>query len=331
MESFESCSYIEHGMVLDHCNRIRSCNNFNPRYGGRPIIYENYYGQKIDWKEFFDIKREQRRKYRENSCPELCKECVNTAYKNWDDEDYIDYLLLTPWVPCNSNCIYCEAPRDKDVLENTKVYKVLPLIKDMIKNNILKKDGTIDFAGGEPTIYREFEALLNEFIKHDFTKIIIHTNAIKKSNAIIKGLKKGVVRVLVSIDAGSKEVHEKVKQVKSYDKVWKHLEEYAKNQPIGADYVKAKYIIVPGLNDTEEEIKLWLEKCKDINIKSVVLNLDFNWIMKNVDNDLKPIYNLMKYTQTKAKGMGMNCELYGQIFQVKCEVEHSREENIAGF
>ena len=331
MESFVSCSYIEHGMVLDHCNRIRSCNNFNPRYGGRPIIYENYYGQKIDWKEFFDIKREQRRKYRENSCPELCKECVNTAYKNWDDEDYIDYLLLTPWVPCNSNCIYCEAPRDKDVLENTKVYKVLPLIKDMIKNNILKKDGTIDFAGGEPTIYREFEALLNEFIKHDFTKIIIHTNAIKKSNAIIKGLKKGVVRVLVSIDAGSKEVHEKVKQVKSYDKVWKHLEEYAKNQPIGADYVKAKYIIVPGLNDTEEEIKLWLEKCKDINIKSVVLNLDFNWIMKNVDNDLKPIYNLMKYTQTKAKEMGMNCELYGQIFQVKCEVEHSREENIAGF
>ena len=85
------------------------------------------------------------------------------------------------------------------------------------------------------------------------------------------------------------------------------------------------------MNDTEEEIKLWLEKCKDINIKSVVLNLDFNWIMKNVDNDLKPIYNLMKYTQTKAKGMGMNCELYGQIFQVKCEVEHSREENIAGF
>ena len=331
MEGFESCSYIEHGMVLDHCNRIRSCNNFNPRYGGRPVIYENYHGEKINWKEFFDIKRELRKKYRENSCPEICKDCVNTSFKNWDDEDYIDYLLLTPWVPCNSNCIYCQAPRDKEVLQNTKVYKVLPLIKDMIKNNILKKNGTIDFAGGEPTIYREFESLLSEFIKHDFTKIIIHTNAIKKSNAIIKGLKKGVVRVLVSIDAGSKEVHEKVKQVKSYNKVWKNLEEYAKKQPLGADYVKAKYIIVPGLNDTEEEIKLWLERCKAINIKSVVLNLDFNWIMKNVDNDLNSIYNLMKYTLATAKKMDMNCELYGQIFQVKCEVEKSREENIAGF
>ena len=70
MEGFESCSYIEHGMVLDHCNRIRSCNNFNPRYGGRPIIYENYHGEKIDWKEFFEIKRELRNKYRNNSCYE---------------------------------------------------------------------------------------------------------------------------------------------------------------------------------------------------------------------------------------------------------------------
>lgn len=331
MEGFESCSYIEHGMVLDHCNRIRFCNNFNPRYGGRPIIYENYHGEKIDWADFFRIKRELRQKYRENSSPEMCRECVNVAYKQWDEEDYIDYLLLTPWVPCNSNCIYCDAPRDQHVLENTKPYKVLPLIKDMIENNILKKDGTIDFAGGEPTIYEEFEDLLQEFIDNDFERIIIHTNAIQRSQSIINGLKKGVARVLVSIDAGTKPVHEKVKQVKSYDSVWKNLKEYAKNQPKDADYVKAKYIIVPGLNDTEKEIKTWLDKCKSIKIKSVVLNLDFRWIMNNVDKDLMPLYNLMQYTIKEAKKRGMNCELYGQIFQVKCEVEHSREENIAGF
>ena len=53
--------------------------------------------------------------------------------------------------------------------------------------------------------------------------------------------------------------------------------------------------------------------------------------MKNVDGDLMPIYNLMKYTQNKAYELGMKCELYGQIFQVKCEVEQKREENIAGF
>lgn len=331
MKEFESCGYIEHGMVLDHCNVIRHCNNFNPRYGGRPVIYENYHGEKIDWKEFFKIKHDLRELFRNNSCPEHCKECVGIAYKKWDDEDYINYLLLTPWVKCNSNCIYCEAPRDKNVLENTKPYKVLPLIKDMIKNNILRKDSAIDFAGGEPTIYPEFESLLKEFIKHNFSKIIIHTNAIKKSPSVIKGLKKGYVRVLVSIDAGSQEIHKKVKQVDSYNDVWKNLTEYAKNQPKNADYVKAKYIIVPGLNDKEEEINLWLEKCKAIGIKSVVLNLDFNWLMDNVDKDLMPVYNLMKYTQKRSSELGLNCELYGQIFQVKCEVEQTREENIAGF
>ncbi len=331
MEKFESCSYIEHGMVLDSCNTIRFCNNFNPRHGGRPIIYENYHGEKINWEEFFNIKSELRKNFRENSCPELCKECVNIAYKEWNNDDYIDYLLLTPWVQCNSNCIYCDAPRDKYVLENTKPYKVLPLIKDMIKNNILKKEGTIDFAGGEPTIYCEFESLLKEFIKNDFRKIIIHTNAIKRSNSIIKGLRKGVIRVLVSIDAGTQETHKKVKQVNSYKDVWKNLKEYAKNQPKDADYVKAKYIIVPGYNDREEEILIWLKKCKEIGIKSVVLNLDFRWIMDNVNNDLIPIYNLMQYTLKTSKEIGLKCELYGQIFQVKCEVEHSREENIAGF
>ena len=39
----------------------------------------------------------------------------------------------------------------------------------------------------------------------------------------------------------------------------------------------------------------------------------------------------MKLAQNKTKELGMRCELYGQIFQVKCEVEHTREENIAGF
>ena len=331
MKEFESCNYIEHGMVLDHCNRIRACNNFNPRFGGRPVIYENYHGEKINWTEFFNIKRELRSEFRNNSCPELCRECVNTEFKAWNDEDYIDYLLLTPWVACNSKCVYCQAPRDKYVLDNTKAYKVLPVIKDMIKNNILKKEGTIDFTGGEPTIYPEFESLLNEFIKNDFKKIIIHTNAIKKSNAVIKGLKKGVVRVLVSVDAGSKEIHERVKQVKSYDAVWKNLREYAKNQNKNAVHVKTKYIVVPNLNDKESEIDIWLEKSKEIGIKNVVLNLDFNWIMENIDHDLTGVYKLMKYTQAKAKDMGLVCELYGQMYQIKCEVEQTREKNIAGF
>ena len=92
MEGFESCSYIEHGMVLDHCNRIRSCNNFNPRHGGRPIIYENYHGEKINWDDFFKRKRELRKQCREGNCPELCIDCVGLATKEWDDEDFNSLL-----------------------------------------------------------------------------------------------------------------------------------------------------------------------------------------------------------------------------------------------
>ena len=53
--------------------------------------------------------------------------------------------------------------------------------------------------------------------------------------------------------------------------------------------------------------------------------------MNNVNADLMPLYNLMNYTIAKAKEYGLRCELYGQIFQVKREIEHTCEENIAGF
>ena len=59
--------------------------------------------------------------------------------------------------------------------------------------------------------------------------------------------------------------------------------------------------------------------------------MDFNWVMDNINNDLMKMYNLMTYTQNKAAEMGLKCELYGQIYQVKCEIEKSRSLNIAGF
>ena len=201
----------------------------------------------------------------------------------------------------------------------------------MVKNNILKKDGLMDFAGGEPTLSPYFEKTLNLFIDKGFVNIVVHTNAIKHSKAIEKGIKKGIVNILVSIDAGSKQVHEKVKGVPSYDKVWKNLKAYAKAQQSPFRQVKAKYIIVPGMNDSKEEIDLWLKKCCEAGIKYVVLNLDFNWLSENINNPDIKLYELMKYTQEKAQDLDIVCELYGQIFQLKSIIENSVEQNHAGF
>ncbi len=331
MEAFQSCKYIEHGLVLDHKNVIRACNIFNPGHEGRPVLYENYCGEKIDWNEFFAKKNALRKYSREGNCPPQCEGCIGFEYKEWDDENYVDYLLMTPWIECNSRCIYCTCHSDIDVKNNTKPYSVLALVKDMIEHNVLKKDGTMDFAGGEPTIYPEFKELLTTFLNNDFTKIVIHTNAILYSEEIARGIKEGKVNILVSIDAGSKEIHEKVKGVNTYDAVWNNMAKYAAFQNEDKVQIKTKFILYPGLNDSEEEIRIWLEKNAEIGIKAVVLDLDFNWICKNYNNISMELYNLIDYTYKEAEKLGLKVELYGSIFKLKTLVENKVDFNKAGF
>lgn len=331
MSKYRSCKWVEHGMVLDYCNVIRSCNNFNPGKGGRPVLYENYQGEKIDWVDFFKKQNVLREQFKTGGCVSECENCIGFEDKEWDSENYINILLLTPWYKCNSNCIYCSAPNDEYVKANTKPYSVVAVVKDMIANNILKKDAVIDIAGGEPTIYSEFDELLSILLNNDFTKIVIHTNAIIYNPLITRGIVEDKVKMVVSIDAGSKDTHKKVKGVDSFDAVWENFAKYAKAQVAPYSSVKSKYIIVPGVNDSEEEIKTWLEKSQAIGIKNVILNLDFNWLMSNVNSELIKLYDLMQYTISEAEKLGIFCELYGQIFQVKTIIENKVEYNKAGF
>ncbi len=331
MPKYQSCKWIEHGMVLDFMNTVRFCSNANPGHGGRPLIFENFCGENINWEEFFKYQNKIREKFRNGEPIEECKNCIGFECKEWNQENYIDELLITPWHECNSKCTYCGVHQDEYFKGKSKKYNVYNLVKNMVKNNILKKDGVMDFAGGEPTLSPYFEKTLNLFIDEGFLNIVVHTNAIKHSRAIEKGIKKGAVNILVSIDAGTKEVHEKVKGVKTFDKVWKNLKTYAKVQQKPYRQVKAKFIVVPGINDTKEEIDLWLQSCFTIGIKYVVLNLDFNWLNKNIDNIDLNLYDLMKYTIAEAEKLGITCELYGQMFQLKSIVENSREKNEAGF
>ncbi len=320
-------------MVLDYCNIIRFCSNVNPEGGGRPVIYENYCGGKIDWNDFFRVKNIYREKLKNGEEPQECKNCVGYEDKEWDGGNYINEILFTPWFACNSKCIYCDASKDPEIARNTIPYNIIPLVKDMIANNILKKDAIIDFAGGEPTIYENFEELLNLFINENFSKIIIHTNAINHSPAIEEGIRNGLINILVSVDAGTKDVHKIVKGVESFDAVWGNLKRYSAVQKEPFKQVKTKYLLVPGYNDNKEQIDLWLEKSHDIGIKNVVFNLDHRWLVNNncVNSNVMDVYNLMNYALSAAKRRGMYCELYGQIFKVKTMIENKVEHNQAGF
>lgn len=298
-EKFLSCDWLEHGIIFDHENIIRVCCSQCNEGGGRPVLQGYYYGDSLDWDKIFAQKRQMREVQRKGEVFEKCKGCILLREDEWDDEDYIDRLLLTHWINCNCMCIYCPAVRDENLKSNNKHYDIVPVLRDMCDRKILKKNAYISIAGGESTIYPEFEEMLHLLLDYGCDNILLNSSGIKYSPAVAKGLAECKLQLTVSVDSGCRETYEKLKLVKTYDKVMENLAKYAAAQVLDKDRVCSKYIIVPGVNDNETEIEKWLENTANIGIKHASIDIDLRWVQKNHDRLKKErrIYDLIVFTK----------------------------------
>ena len=313
-----SCALIEHGFAFDQNNCLRVCTMPNNEGGGRPLIMRGYNGETIDWDKVFKIKQRHRTLQQSGRILPKCVGCPILTEEDWDTDDYISEIIITHWNECNSNCFYCPVINDEKLRESTKYYNILPAIKDAIKKNVIKKNALIELAGGESTIYPEFEELINLLVDNKFSNVVINTSAIQASPAIEKGIKKGSIKIIVSVDAGKKETHEKIKRVKSFDKVWENLRIYsrAQSKTRKKDLVRTKYIIVPGFNDTKEEIDLFLKNNIEANIKATAINVEMDWYEKNKNNENKHIKELVKYAYDETKRMNIICKIYPHAYWI---------------
>jgi wyosine [tRNA(Phe)-imidazoG37] synthetase (radical SAM superfamily) len=257
---------------------------------------------------------------RQNRPIEECKNCSMIVERNtWDEKDYIDNLLLAQWTKCNSNCIYCGCAPDSNNFpkNNSEYYDITPAIKDMIEQGILIQSAKIDFAGGEPTIYPEFETLLTLFIEKGFKNLFINTSGIKYSNTIEYALKSNSLNLLtISVDAGSCGVHKQIKRTNSYKIVWDNIKKYSIAQKSSNNNFQfcLKYIILPEINDTKEEIDLFLEKVKKAEVNFIAISLDMYWWEENKNNKNENIIKLVQYFIEQAKNKyNFKVELYPWI------------------
>ncbi len=336
---YKSCHLIEHGISIN-VESIQACclsREFNK--GQLPII-EKYENNKINWDELFEMKRKHR-KHQQVQDLFLCEGCYNLREEDWDDEDYISFINFDHWSQCNSNCIYCGVQQNKPKTKNN----VLKAIKELIKQGKFKNNGEITFQGGEPTILKEFEDLLKLFIKEG-SKIRIHSSGILFSRAIRNGLKKGAVTVVISPDSVNKETYKKVKRVDKSKNVWDNIKHYRKG--LKEDFqnlVKVKYIIIPGVNDTFEEITAFLNKIKEFDIKSVIVDVEYTYANAHNNNISPHVYLFMDYIEHFAKENGISYDLYDsalyadrsrnfekttdfEIENLKAKIEKYKSENL---
>ena len=284
MQHYTSCHWIQHGLSFEN-DHIEMCCLCCHKGGGRLHIKDEYKGKGLKWDDIFKLKEKFIEENKKGIIDPRCEGCFNLVHKDWDDDQkYINYLHFNHWTHCNSDCIYCYTSWDKKNYQKKPHYKVMPMLKELFKKKLFHPNGEITFAGGEPTQYYKFEDILNLLNKSSVTNIVVHSNVINYSKAIENGIKRGTVSLCVSVDAGSKKTHENVKGVKSFDKVWKHIEKYAKvKNPINNNYISLKYIIIPGLNDTKEEIDEFINRAIKAKVDKLLINADNNIFIRQKD------------------------------------------------
>lgn len=336
---YKSCHLIEHGISVN-VDSIQACCLSRGFDKGLLMIVPEYKDNKINWNELFDIKRKQRQAQQKEDLS-ACEGCYNLREEDWDDEDYISFINFDHWSQCNSNCIYCGVQANKPKTKNN----ILNAVKELIKQGKFKNNGEITFQGGEPTILKEFDDLLNLFIKQG-SKVRIHSSGILFSRAIREGLKKGVVTVVISPDSANRETYKTVKRVDKSDKVWDNIKHYRKNlKDDFKNLVKVKFIIIPGVNDSFEEVTDFLNKIEKLDIKSVIVDVEYTYANTNAGKISPHVYLLMDYIQHFCEERNISYDLYdsalyadrGRTFEkttdfnietLKSKIEQYQKENI---
>lgn len=304
---YKSCSKIENGINFDRDN-IKFCCQYSSRGGGNTVVIDNYNGGPIDWDKFFAFKHQIKELHKKGETYHKCEGCIYLEEQEWEEEDKLKFFNLDYWTYCNCNCIYCHTHNKKDIYNTMVTYDFLPILKDLISKDLLMRNGHVSFGGGEVCLLKEFEECMKIFLDYGYF-IRIHSGCMDYSPLIEDGLKRGQVDLIVSVDSGTEDMHVKIKEVKTYDKVWGNLQRYAMAQK-NKDLVKAKYIVIPGVNDNKEEIDAWLDKCISCGIGSVIQEIESNWFYaRRGENVPKYIFELFDYTKETAIAKGLN---YGE-------------------
>jgi len=298
------CELMEHGLSFE-LDVLYDCCILHHENLGMPVIKKQYNGENLDWKTIFRIKKEHYLQQIKKTLPE-CEGCFYLSENEVTDyEEYISWIMFNQSKLCNSNCIYC----GDNLSYNLEFYDTLPIIKELIENKYFKKGGLVIFQGGEPTLMKNFDVLLKLFVEND-AEIKINTSGIKYSEEVCNAMLKGNTLVCISLDSPNKDIYKKIKLTDKFDAVVENIKKYAACQN-EKSVLKIKYILIPGINDSVENIDEFFELVKKLGIKNIVADMELQYLNKNGAKNVSPhILFLFEYMKRKSKEENMGFEVF---------------------
>ena len=317
-----SCEWLESGISFTYEGIYNCCMFAHNTVAFKPVTPINK-----DWTYDFDSFIKEKKKFikahRKGQIIDRCLGCQRLEKRVWDNNFKIKQLAISTNTKCNANCIYCYTHKRKDFFNNINDIPILNFLKKCINANLIDENVSVLFGGGEPTINNEFEDIMDLFSKNSKCKIKIYSSGIKYSKAIENLLRAGNCELVITPDCGDRQLYKKIKGVDKFDEVWSNIQNYAAAQNKNKEQVRTKYIILPNINDNEEEIKKFFNKVIEANVSYIKPEIDITSYLKiKQDKEkLEELFKLLVFMEKYAEKRNINHGLAGNMH---CAVEEHR-------
>ena len=209
-----------------------------------------------------------------------CAKCDFYVKRDWQFSAYISYINLSAYPsPCQCRCFYCGVYKNPvNSFENLKKPEVAAMYENAFN--------TLKFAKkiGAVTKYTHWQVSCGEIAIHPYKKELFDlvrgepatffTNAFMFDAGIAKELHDNpMTKINLSIDSGTPETWHKVKGVDNFYHVLDNLAAYRKASQ-RAGQITLKYIVCPGINDSEEDFLAFVDIVKFLDVQSVTISKD---------------------------------------------------------
>ncbi len=193
----------------------------------------------------------------------------------------ISYIIVSHFKECDCSCIYCSQKYLQD--SNYKKYEILPVIKKLYKEGLIDEENLkVEFQGGNVTMLKEFDAIIDELTQHNCNKIVINMNGINYLEKLETINFDPSSLVNISLDAGTRETFKKIKNVDAFEQTVNNIRRLKNNTNI---YIVLKYVIIHGVNDNIEELNKFLDIAKDLKVNDIIIDIDFRDTMMNHETE----------------------------------------------
>jgi sulfatase maturation enzyme AslB (radical SAM superfamily) len=283
--AYYSCHEIEGAVTLINA-AITMCGHVHSRDKGMPPICD-YAGGEVPCDRVRAARDELRRRNQTGE-DTLCKGCRFLRKRRWTASPYlVRHVTIGHYTPCNFRCCYCYRnaySSEESARLNRPSYRAGESVTSLFSQGAMAPDSTAWLTGGEPTLFVDFDELMEALMAHG-VRTTVGTNCARISDKISRGLRSDLVEVLCSVDSGTREKFREIKGKDEYDRIWATLAHYA---ACNGSNVIAKYIVMDE-NASEIEARAFVDQCRSIHVRKISISRDirrYRGVLSDSDSDM---------------------------------------------